>query len=175
VFGASDEVLGALESGVDIERRIAEVYQTCRTPDEIMGAFDRLQVGDMTALVAAETARSLQSVESRNGRYFDAEVSKLDRWSDDLKLGLERELKDIDAAIRDGRRQSAIAVGLADKVEAQRAIKGLEQKRNRKRRDLFEAQDKIDEERTTLIAGIERQLAATHVLQPLFSVRWTLR
>ena len=31
VFGASDEVLGALESGVDIERRIAEVYQNCRT------------------------------------------------------------------------------------------------------------------------------------------------
>ena len=27
LFGASDEILGALESGVDIERRIAEVYQ----------------------------------------------------------------------------------------------------------------------------------------------------
>jgi SNF2 family DNA or RNA helicase len=35
VFGASDEVLGALESGVDIERRIAEVYQTCRTNADI--------------------------------------------------------------------------------------------------------------------------------------------
>ena len=35
VFGASDEVLGALESGVDIERRIAQVYQECRSTDEI--------------------------------------------------------------------------------------------------------------------------------------------
>lgn len=43
VFGSSDEVLGAVESGVDIERRIAEVYQTCRTSDEISAAFDRLQ------------------------------------------------------------------------------------------------------------------------------------
>jgi hypothetical protein len=43
VFGASDGVLGALESGVDIERRIAEVYQTCRTTAEITAAFDALQ------------------------------------------------------------------------------------------------------------------------------------
>lgn len=43
VFGASDEVLGALESGVDFERRIAAIYQACRTKEEIDSAFDRLQ------------------------------------------------------------------------------------------------------------------------------------
>lgn len=43
VFGASDEILGALESGVDIERRIAEVYQQCRSPEAIERAFDDLQ------------------------------------------------------------------------------------------------------------------------------------
>ena len=32
VFGASDEVLGAVESGVDFEKRIAAIYQKCRTP-----------------------------------------------------------------------------------------------------------------------------------------------
>ncbi len=40
VFGASDEVLGALESGVDLEKRIAQVYQQCRTLEEIQAAFD---------------------------------------------------------------------------------------------------------------------------------------
>ena len=43
VFGASDEVLGAIESGVDFERRIAGIYQTCRTVEEINQAFDNLQ------------------------------------------------------------------------------------------------------------------------------------
>lgn len=43
VFGASDEVLGAIESGVDIEKRIATIYQTARTPDEIKVEFDQLQ------------------------------------------------------------------------------------------------------------------------------------
>lgn len=43
VFGSSDEVLGAIESGVDIERRILEIVQTCRSNDEINLAFDKLQ------------------------------------------------------------------------------------------------------------------------------------
>ena len=43
VFGASDEVLGSIESGVDFEKRIAAIYQTCRTAEEINSAFDTLQ------------------------------------------------------------------------------------------------------------------------------------
>jgi ERCC4-related helicase len=43
VFGASDEVLGSIESGVDFEKRIAEIYQTCRTPEQIEFNFNQLQ------------------------------------------------------------------------------------------------------------------------------------
>jgi superfamily II DNA or RNA helicase len=43
VFGASDEVLGAVESGVDFEKRIAGIYQQCRTPQQIQFEFDQLQ------------------------------------------------------------------------------------------------------------------------------------
>ncbi len=43
VFGASDEVLGSIESGIDFEKRILEIYQTCRDPQEIDQAFDDLQ------------------------------------------------------------------------------------------------------------------------------------
>jgi superfamily II DNA or RNA helicase len=43
VFGASDEVLGAVESGVDFEKRIAAIYQKCRSPVQIQFEFDQLQ------------------------------------------------------------------------------------------------------------------------------------
>jgi superfamily II DNA/RNA helicase len=43
VFGASDEVLGTIESGVDFERRILSIYQECRTPEAIDIAFRKLQ------------------------------------------------------------------------------------------------------------------------------------
>ncbi|WP_236979949.1 SNF2-related protein [Membranihabitans maritimus] len=43
VFGASDEVLGTIESGVDFEKKIAKIYQNCRTKGEINQAFDELE------------------------------------------------------------------------------------------------------------------------------------
>ncbi len=43
VFGASDDVLGTIESGVDFERRVLDIYQLCRTPEEIESAFQSLR------------------------------------------------------------------------------------------------------------------------------------
>ena len=43
VFGASDDVLGAIEAGVDFERRILEIYQGCRSEADIQAAFEALQ------------------------------------------------------------------------------------------------------------------------------------
>ena len=43
VFGASDDVLGSIESGVDFEKRILTIYQECRTSEEIEIAFQSLQ------------------------------------------------------------------------------------------------------------------------------------
>src|SRR5579884_3427860 len=43
VFGASDEVLGTIESGVDFEKRILAIYQQCRTAEEIDSAFSKLR------------------------------------------------------------------------------------------------------------------------------------
>jgi hypothetical protein len=43
VFGASDEILGALETGIDFERRVLDIYQSCRSTEEIARAFDALR------------------------------------------------------------------------------------------------------------------------------------
>jgi superfamily II DNA or RNA helicase len=60
VFGASDDVLGALGSGVDFERRVLEIYQACRSAEEVDRAFEALRRdldGRIEARLAA--ARSL--------------------------------------------------------------------------------------------------------------------
>ena len=61
IFGASDEVLGTLESGIDFEKKIAEIYQKCRSTDEIRQAFDNMQI-DIEKQIESkmeETRRSL--------------------------------------------------------------------------------------------------------------------
>jgi len=43
MFGASDEVIGSIEDGVDFEKRILAIYRRCRTTAEIDKAFELLQ------------------------------------------------------------------------------------------------------------------------------------
>lgn len=69
VFGASDEVLGALESGVDFERRVIDIYQGCRSPEEIEAAFESLQVE-----LEDQIQSRLQSTRSLLLEHFDEEV-----------------------------------------------------------------------------------------------------
>jgi len=61
VFGASDEVLGTIESGVDFERRILDIYQQCRTQGEIESAFQALQaeLDEIITLRIQETRKIL--------------------------------------------------------------------------------------------------------------------
>lgn len=42
VFGASDIVLGALESGTSFEKMVLDIYQSCNTTTEFRKAFDKL-------------------------------------------------------------------------------------------------------------------------------------
>lgn len=54
VFGASDEVLGAIESGVDVEQRIGKIYQQCRDSEQIEVAFKELRAELDESLTTAE-------------------------------------------------------------------------------------------------------------------------
>lgn len=69
VFGASDEVLGAIESGVDIERRIVSIYQDCRTTEAINAEFQQLQLD-----LDSEIAETMDSTRRKLLEHFDAEV-----------------------------------------------------------------------------------------------------
>ncbi len=78
VFGASDEVLGAIESGVDFEKRIAGIYQRCRRPEEIQAAFDQLQLELSLEINEAMTRTRQQLLEN-----FDDEVREKLRIRDE--------------------------------------------------------------------------------------------
>lgn len=114
------------------------------------------------------------AIAERSARFFEAEAEKLDGWADDLKLGLERELKEIDRQIKESRRTSTIASTLEDKLAGQKQIKALEALRTQKRRTLFEAQDRIDSQRAELISNIENRLVQRVATDPLFTVRWRI-
>lgn len=97
VFGASDEVLGAIGSGVDFERRIAEIYQNCREPEEIKSSFEQLQL-DLSGEINEAMVKTRQVLLEN----FDEEVQeKLRMRADDSRNArnrFERMLMDLTRA-----------------------------------------------------------------------------
>ena len=69
IFGASDEVLVSIESGVDFEKRILAIYQECRTPEEIDAAFTMLQEE-----LDAQIRSRLDDTRHALFEYFDEDV-----------------------------------------------------------------------------------------------------
>jgi hypothetical protein len=90
VFGASDEVLGTIEVGVDFEKRILDIYQSCRTSEEIDAAFRALQ---------AEMDEQIRS------RLDDTRRTLLEHFDADVHERLRLKLADAEAQLdRVGRR-----------------------------------------------------------------------
>jgi t-SNARE complex subunit (syntaxin) len=89
VFGASDEVLGAIESGVEFEKRIVSIYQNCRSTEEIETEFERLRTEMDTHINATmeDTRRKLLE-------HFDAEVH------DRLKINMTQSKEYLDRYAR---------------------------------------------------------------------------
>ena len=82
IFGASDEVLGTIESGVDFEKRILAIYQQCRTPEDIDAAFHQLQ---------EEMEESIRS------RLEDTRRILLEHFDEDVHARLRMRLNDAKA------------------------------------------------------------------------------
>jgi superfamily II DNA or RNA helicase len=122
-----------------------------------------------------QKARVITDLESRNLSFFTQETEKLDTWADDLKVGLEREIKELDRQIKEARTRSKGAATLADKLQAQKEQRDFEAQRDKKRRELFNRQDEIQAKRDNLIDELEKQLEQQVTTTGLFAVEWEVQ
>ena len=131
---------------------------------------------DATLLADVEARKTalLRDVNERNLGYFEQEVQKLDAWADDLKLGLEQEIKEIDREIKEVRRTAATSPTLEEKLSWQKKQRELESKRSKLRREVFARQDEVEAQRNDLISQLEVQLQQQVEERTLFTVEWEL-
>ena len=113
-------------------------------------------------------------IAERNSEFFDDEVDKLDNWSDDVKKGLELDLRKLDIDIKTAKTNAKKIVNLEEKLKAQREIKDSEKKRNEMRRKLYEAQDEVEIKKEKLLEGIEAQLKQKSQIETLFTISWKI-
>lgn len=95
VFGSSDEILGALGSGIDFEKRVLDIYQSCRSGEEVDQAFAKLRE-DLDGRIGARLAAARTLLFER----FDGEVrSKLRLAEQTAKDALARREAEEDALL----------------------------------------------------------------------------
>lgn len=131
-------------------------------PDDLQKALER------------QKATVISSIEQRNLTLFSEESEKLDAWADDLKVGLEHEIKELDRRIKETRTKSKGAATLAEKLAAQKEQRELEGQRDKKRRELFARQDEIQDKRDSLIDELERQLSQRVDTQFVLVCEWRM-
>jgi superfamily II DNA or RNA helicase len=173
-FETEDHILlsGVLDNGQPLES------SACKRLFDLEGEPGQpllLELPDsLSSEMTKEQQRVLGDLEERNSKWLDSEIEKLDRWTEDLKYGLEQEIKDLDKEIRETKRQAKIEVALESKLPLHRRAKELEADRSGKRRDLFNAQDEIDARKESLISEIESRLQKNADVDVLFVCRWSL-
>jgi hypothetical protein len=116
----------------------------------------------------------LSQVHARNAKFLESETEKLDAWASDVKLALDRELKELDREIREAKRAAKLEGSLEGKLAGKRRVKALEGMRNAKRKSLFEAQDKVEKEQDDILDSVERQLTQSTRVERLFQARWRI-
>lgn len=94
VFGASDEVLGAIEDGFDFEKKISEILNSSRTDAEIDSAFQELET-----LFATDISKEMASAKAKVFYSLDPHVQDrlkaYDSQSGDVLNKFERLLLEV--------------------------------------------------------------------------------
>jgi len=153
----------------------------CRRLFDLPGTVSGLRL-DVPASVASTLADNgarrreelLAQVTERNGRWFEAEMDKLDQWAEDRRASLRANLDELDQALKDAKRAARLAPTLPEKLERQRAARALEGKREAAWRAYDQACREVDQRKDGLLDSISQRLQHRVAVEPLFTIRWTL-
>lgn len=126
------------------------------------------------AQITGEVQRIATHLAEKNGIWFDAEIDKLDRWAEDQRRSLKADLEDLDAKIKDTKKEARIAPNLPTKLDLQRQIRQLEAKRKDAWRQYDEGFRDVERRKDGLLDDISQRLNQRTEQEELFMIRWQL-
>ena len=162
------------ENGESVERDIIKKLFSLSAQSVVPKALLSEEHGKLDELEQQTVSVISGQIAERNSEFFDAEVDKLDNWSDDVKKALELDLRKLDIDIKTAKTNAKKIVNLDEKLKAQREIKDSEKKRNEMRRKLYEAQDEVEVKKEKLLETIEAQLKQKSKIETLFTISWKI-
>jgi hypothetical protein len=143
----------------------------------IVGSACDIPSAPLSALEVSQSQRRqalLDETGSRNGRWFENEIEKLDRWAEDRRTTLKAELADLDEGVKEAKKAARLAPTLPEKLDRQRSARELENKREEAWRAYELASREIDQQKDSLLDDVGYRLELQVEQKPLFVLRWTI-
>ncbi len=175
-FETEDYLLfaGITDSGDELDhaqcRRLFDIPGEEAGPVLCDPEIRRLCEGQITTEIQRIAAR----IAEKNGGWFDAEMDKLDRWAEDQRRSLKADLEELDAKIKETKRESRSAPNLPTKLDLQRQLRQLEDKRNQAWKLYDESSRDVEQKKDGLLDDISERLNQKTELEELFMIRWQL-
>ncbi len=161
------------EDGTEVDNDM--VNRIMELPATIIGEAVS-KVEEVDALRQANTEKQKSEIERINKEYFLAECAKLDAFSEDLKDGLQQELKDLNKVITEKKRlfKASTDKPLAEMLEMKAEVSRLEEKRKKIRRDIYDREDEIDTQNERLQDEIRSKLEGGSSLEHIMTVSFEI-
>lgn len=135
-------------------------------------SFGEEQKARCKEIYHAQQAGIIEENRRRNHNFFDEEVDKLEKWSEDVRNSIKFEIKEIDKEIKTRKTEARKMLNLELKVKEQRTIKELEKKLAEKRYNQYKNEDDIELRKDNLLDEIEQRLKQNTSEEILFTIRW---
>jgi superfamily II DNA or RNA helicase len=124
--------------------------------------------------ITAELERIAARLAEKNGGWFDAEMDKLDRWAEDQRGSLKADLEELDAKIKETKKEARSAPNLPTKLDLQRQLRQLEGKRNEAWKEYDQSSRNVEQKKDSLLDDIGQRLNQKTEREELFMIRWQL-
>lgn len=165
---------GETDAGLPLDetqcRRLFDLSAQTGAPTQVpVEVAQRLVMG-----IAARREFIIEEASLRNGRFFDIEIDKLDHWAEDRRASLKAELEELDDGLKEAKKNARNASNLPEKLERQRAVRNLEEKRDQAWKAYDGAAREIDRQKDALLDDISTRLSQKTQEQTLFSLRWSV-
>jgi len=169
LFAAVDEEGNSITS--DQAQRLfslkaSEINNELVIKEEIAVIFQEIYHAQQIAIIDENS--------KRNNSFFDEEVDKLEKWSEDVRNSIKFEIKELDKEIKTKKTEARKLLNLEQKVKEQRIIKELEKKLADKRYNQYQNEDEIENRKDSLLDDVEKRLKQQTSENELFTIKWKI-
>lgn len=131
-----------------------------------------VQTDKLIHLFEQKNKEIIANLAERNSKFFDEEMTKLDKWGDDRKNSLKQSMKELDEEMKELKKQVRLSTNLPEKLKMQKKIRELDTKRDNAWKEYETNKKKIDDQADLVIDKIQARMEQKVTIEQLFAIQW---